>query len=354
MALPEKHELLPDLLYLFVLGPCKGETVLLRVPPGHWMVIDSFQVGRPHRPAAESIITQYGGRVEVLALTHPHADHFEGFIDLIDRYNEAKLGCVYPGDSPATRGLSADPIAARKEGAKRVFTRIWDEWERDHARRRSTFRDDTWSIGDATVTSLHPDPPVDPTRWSKYPNTISSAMLVVWHDLRLLLGADVPSSEWPGIARAFPFPGLNRHAAMKVPHHGSREAIHPSYADGDPGRFWVITPFSLPRLPRHEDANSRGEKEGLCQVLSFVDRVHLTALPFRHDSETDEPVITTRQRLLRGDHPRKTGERPASLLETDAALDRQLVIGFTPVGTVAQEWYGPGSVRVTSEGSRVS
>ena len=69
MALPEKHELLPDLLYLFVLGPCKGETVLLRVPPDHWMIIDSFQVGRPHRRAAEPIITRYGGRVEVLA--HP-------------------------------------------------------------------------------------------------------------------------------------------------------------------------------------------------------------------------------------------------------------------------------------------
>jgi len=69
MALPEKHELLPDLLYLFVLGPCKGETVLLRVPPGHWMVIDSFKAGRSRRPAAEPIITRYGGRVEVLALT---------------------------------------------------------------------------------------------------------------------------------------------------------------------------------------------------------------------------------------------------------------------------------------------
>ena len=264
------------------------------------------------------------------------------------------LGCVHPRDSRGTRDLSADPVAALKEGAKRAFTRIWDEWERDHARRQTTFRDDTWSIGDATVTSLHPLRPVDPTRWGKNPNTISSAMLVEWHDLRLLLGADVPSSEWPGIAEAFPFPGLNRHAAMKVPHHGSREAIHPSYADGDPGRFWVITPFYLQRLPRHEDANSRGEKEGLCQVLSFVDRVHLTALPFRHDSETHEPVITTLQSLMRGDHPVKTGERPASLLETDAALDRQLVIGFTPDGTVAQEWYGPGSVRVTSEESRVS
>src|SRR5208337_422979 len=44
----------------------------------------------------------------------------------------------------------------------------------------------------------------------------------------------------------------------------------------------------------------------------------------------------------------------ASLLETDAALDRQLVIGFTPDGAVAQVWHGPGSVQVTSEESRVS
>ena len=42
------------------------------------------------------------------------------------------LGCVYPRDSRGTRDLSADPIAVLKEGAKRAFTRIWDEWERDH------------------------------------------------------------------------------------------------------------------------------------------------------------------------------------------------------------------------------
>jgi len=347
MALPGTHELDPDLLYLFVLGPCKGETVLLRVPPVHWMVIDSFKAGKPRRPAAEPIVTRYGGRVEFLALTHPHADHFEGFIDLIDRYDEAKLGCVYPGDKPGTRGLSADPNAALKEGAKPAYTRIWEEWERDFGRCETTFRGDKWKLGEATVTSLHPVRPVDSTRWSEYPNTVSSAMIVEWHDLRLLLGADVPNSEWPGITEAFPIPGLNRHAAMKVPHHGSSGAIHASYGDGDPERFWVITPFYPQRLPRHEDPNSPGDKEGLTQVLSFVDRVHLTALPFRHDSETDEPVITTLQMLSLEEHPRKTGERSAILLDTDTALDRQLVIGFTPNGAVAEVWYDPGSVRVT-------
>ncbi|MGO9465695.1 MAG: hypothetical protein ACLQIB_18150 [Isosphaeraceae bacterium] len=347
MALPDTHELDPDLLYLFILGPCKGETVLLRVPPDQWMIVDSFKAGRSHRPSAETVITRYGGRVDVLALTHPHADHFEGFIDLIDRYDEAMLGCVYPRDSRGTRDLSADPITALKEGAKPAYTRIWDEWKRRPERRRTTFRRDTWSLGTARVTSLHPVRPVDPAQWSNDPNTISSAMLVEWHNLRLLLGADVPNSEWAGIAEGFP--GLNRHAAMKVPHHGSRGAIHTSFADGDPGRFWIITPFYPQRLPRPEDANARGEREGLRQLLSFVGQVHLTALPFRHNSETHEPVATTRQSVARGGHPERTGERPGNLLETDAALNRQVVIGFTRDGTVARKWFGPGSVRLYSE-----
>jgi len=351
MALPETHQLDPDLLYMFVLGPCKGETVLLRVPPGHWMVIDSFKAGTHRRPAAEPIITKYGGQVEVLALTHPHADHFEGFIDLIDRYDKAMLGCVHPRDSRGTRDLSADPITLLKEGAKPAYTRIWYEWEQNHARRQTTFRGDNWNVGEATVTSLHPVRPVNPRQWSDDPNTISSAMLVVWHDLRILLGADVPSSEWPGIADAFS--DLNHHAAMKVPHHGSREAIHPSYANGDRGRFWVITPFSPQRLPRAQDLTANGKSDGLSQVLSFVNEVRLTALPYRHLSEADAPVVTTRERLRSETHPRRAPDTTVSLLSSDAALERQVVIGFDRNGSVIQEWYGPGSVRVTSEESHV-
>ena len=197
------------------------------------------------------------------------------------------------------------------------------------------------------MTSLHPVRPVDPALWSNDPNTISSAMLVEWHDLRLLLGADVPSSEWPGIAEAFP--DLNHHAAMKVPHHGSREAIHPSFANGDPERFWVITPFYPKGFLAMRTPLPVAEKEGLSQVLSFVDRVRLTALPYRHVSEADAPVVTTRESLRMETHPRRAQETTVSLLSSDAAFERQVVIGFDRNGSVIQVWYGPGSVRVTSE-----
>ena len=108
MALPEKNEIVPDLLYLFVVGPGTGETVLLRIPPERWIIIDSLRCGRPARPAAESIVSRYGGKVAILALTHPHQDHYPGFIDLIDRYDDAFfIGCVHPSDSGMPGALPA-------------------------------------------------------------------------------------------------------------------------------------------------------------------------------------------------------------------------------------------------------
>jgi len=232
MALPEKSEIVRDHLHLFVVGPGTGETVLLLIPPEWWVIIDSFKCGRPSRPAAESIVSRYGGKVAVLALTHPHQDHYPGFVDLIDRYGEAVLGCVHPRDIAKDLALPLDPMTALKEGAKPTYTRIWDEWATNRTRRWDTFRGEARSVGQATVTSLHPVRPVRHAHWGADPNAISSAMLVEWGSMRLLPGADVPNTEWPGIGAAFP--GLSAHAAMKVPHHvhyGIREEI-PGFPDG--------------------------------------------------------------------------------------------------------------------------
>ncbi len=81
MPLPLHDEISSEQLYLFVVGPGMGETVLLRVPPDRWVIIDSFKCGMPNRPAAESIVSLYGGKVEIIALTHPHQDHYPGFVD---------------------------------------------------------------------------------------------------------------------------------------------------------------------------------------------------------------------------------------------------------------------------------
>lgn len=162
MALPEKDEIVPSHLHLFVIGPGTGETVLVLIPPESWIIIDSFKCGRPSRPAAQSIVSRYGGRLVILALTHPHQDHHPGFVELIDRFEHAVLGCVHPRDSGITGALPIDAVAALKEGAKPTYTRIWDEWSKDWTRRWETFRPERRAVGEATVTSLHPERPVTP------------------------------------------------------------------------------------------------------------------------------------------------------------------------------------------------
>ncbi len=344
MALPEKNEIRTDLVYLFVVGPGTGETVMLRIPPDRWMIIDSFKYGRPNRPAAETIVSRYGGNVAILALTHPHQDHYPGFVDLIDRYRDAALGCVHPRDNGPTRGLPLDAMTALKEGAKPTYTRIWDEWKANATRRWDTFRGEYRLIGEARVTSLHPVRPLLRAQWSGDPNAISSAMLVEWHQLRVLLGADVPNTEWPGIASTFA--GLIDHAAMKVPHHGSREAIHAAFGDGNPERFWVITSFRKKGLPRAEDQTTKREPEGLNRALSFVSELRLTSLPFRHECENEDPCVTTRREIRDQSRPRRLQILDGKFMETPAALDRQVVVGFDRAGSIVNEWYGRGSLRV--------
>jgi hypothetical protein len=71
---------------------------------------------------------------------------------------------------------------------------------------------------------------------------MSSGIRLVWHEVRLLLGADVTNASWPDIAAEFD--DLAVHHALNVPHHASREAIHDSYGEGDRNRLWIITPFA--------------------------------------------------------------------------------------------------------------
>jgi hypothetical protein len=342
MPLPDTLQ--ANLLYLIVLGAGTGETVLLRVPPDQWVLIDSFRCAG--RPAGEFVVKKYSGRIACIVLTHPHQDHYLGILELIDSNPSAVLGCVHPKDSGPAGPLPVDAMAALKQRAKATYVRISDEWHADSTRRWATFRGEPCVIGDARMTSLHPAHPLDRAIWGDDPNELSSALFVEWHALRLLLGADVPNTQWPAIAAAFQ--GLGNHAAMKVPHHGSREAIHASFGEGPNTRCWLVTPFAGKGLPKADDlaVNSADGPEGLARVLSYVQEVHLTSLPFRHDCEAEGPCVTTRTEIRNGQRLRKTGLSDGSLTKTTEALNRQVIVAFDKSGRTRELHYGAGTVLV--------
>jgi hypothetical protein len=53
--------LAPDRLHLFVIGPGFGESIVIRVPPDHWLVVDSCKPGE--RAAALEVVGRYGGQL---------------------------------------------------------------------------------------------------------------------------------------------------------------------------------------------------------------------------------------------------------------------------------------------------
>lgn len=345
MSLPPPTRLRDDLLYLCVLGPGTGETLALRIPPDQWVLVDSFDCDSPSRPAGEFLLRHFGGNLAALVLTHPHEDHCEGFVDLIDFDANSVLACVHPNDSDAPGTIPIDAIAYLKKCAQPAYTRIWDEWTKAPHRRRDTFRCDRLDVGAAVFTSLHPARPVARPDWSRDQNELSSAMLVEWHGLRLLLGADVPNTKWPEIAAAAAPVDLANHVACKVPHHGSRAALHDSFGIGDRDRCWIVTPFKG-RLPQHVDAASDGSPEGLARILNYVDQVSVTALPFRHADEGSGPPIYRRRSEVAQLHATKSAWRNPR--ESQEALDRHIFVGFDDTGAVRDTIYGPGSVVVTS------
>lgn len=126
---------------------------------------------------------------------------------------------------------------------------------------------------------------------------------------------------------------------MKVPHHGSRGAIHEAFGAGPRDRIWIVTPFKRQRLPRAEDG------QGMDLILGYVDQFQLTALPFRHDLEGKARCETTRVAIRDNVRPRRIEPQP------DDDIDRlkcHVVVAFDASGAVQGTWHGRGTMLVRS------
>src|SRR6266478_4907602 len=83
-------------LYLFVVGPGVGESILVRAPPNNWLVVDGCRVG-DEGSAPVTLLKRYGARlVDGVVLTHPHLDHARGLVELLgaEDIDCLSVGCV--------------------------------------------------------------------------------------------------------------------------------------------------------------------------------------------------------------------------------------------------------------------
>jgi hypothetical protein len=246
---------------------------------------------------------------------------------------------------------SDDPeLLLRRGQVEDALSAIEYRWEKDKASRWELIAGEKRTFGDATLRVLHPSaeevaaalakpPPKDP-------NTLASPLLVEWHDLRLVLGSDLPKSGWKHVHLRAVTLDLGKHHAFKVAHHGSKGALHDTVLKGSRERLWIATPFHRGReLPCFDDGH------GIEGLLKHNDEVALTSLRDVAGSGA-RPARITRQRVrdARARVARKVlGGSVRTLPRPGMDPGGWIAAGFAKDGSVVDRQYGEGAVVVAEE-----
>ena len=167
-----------DLLYVMVFGPGFGEAVVLRIPGGHWVLIDSCVI-EGECPSLH-LLDLSGGEWSYALLTHPHFDHIRGFDRIMDRHRIGIVGCADPRVEDWRDwfdSLDADELLDMGL-LEQVMASIHTRWSGDPATRWLLRRGDSRLVGPARITVLHPDAALAGQRPHPGPNRLSAAMLV--------------------------------------------------------------------------------------------------------------------------------------------------------------------------------
>ena len=87
----------PDEIEVSLLGPGYGESVVVHMGGGEWMVVDSC-TGRDGKPAALDYLDRIGvdprSGVKMIVATHWHDDHTRGMARMVEKCLSARFCCA--------------------------------------------------------------------------------------------------------------------------------------------------------------------------------------------------------------------------------------------------------------------
>lgn len=313
MTLPARDALDRTKLNLFLAGPGRGEGIAIALPAPSfgWIFVDGCKLDSGEFPL-HAIWTRYrreGETTEGILLTHPHDDHYDGMLELIDLSAPRWLACV--ATHHADGGSLAGELLARRDDpllvdgtpldlalrrVKSLLARIQNMWNWGRTQRvllraggalpleRADLEIDVVSPDDAGAKAFFAGADL-PERIRSRANELSAVLHIRYGASRLVLGADLPESDhgvgartgWSKVLAAYPdLPGSH---LLKVPHHGSDGAQHPGMVGpgvAPAGAVWTLTPFQggIKRpVPKLRD------NKGVAALLRGLPSAHLTSLP---------------------------------------------------------------------------
>ena len=254
---------------LTLFGPGYGESIVLHVGSGSWVIVDSC-IDTDGTPKAlrylESIGLDPSQSVSLVIATHWHDDHIRGMAQLVEACSQATFCCAAALCRPEflsvvgalePRHLSVSGSGVRELynvvtklveigstpvhalANRRIFAHdaceIWSLSPNDE-----TFRDFLRVIGDLVPSEGETKARIP----NLSPNEIAVALWVEVDDVVVLLGSDLERRGWVEVLQSAARPA-GRASAFKIPHHGSANADAPEVwarmLDDNP--FAVLTPW---------------------------------------------------------------------------------------------------------------
>lgn len=332
----------PDELEISVIGPGRGECVVVHLGDNDWCIVDSCMARTCNEPVAieylRSLNNDSQNSVKLVVATHWHDDHIRGLAQMLQAFPDARFAC--------SAALDADNFAVLVETAEESIqeTSGVDEFRRirdlliERGKAAGTTRkfvspdlaiqnrcllrlpaegrsfpaaviavspsDGTVKKAFADIADWLPKPGELQRRIpNRTPNRTSVALWVEAASKRVLLGADLEHTEQLGEGWVAVIASRQDHrpaGIFKVPHHGSPNADCPE--------VWtkmlrenpvsVVTPFtSGVGLPSENDLRRLGGRTNRLFCTA-----HGPGPPPRRDSVVEKAARSTTQkrRVLSG------------------------------------------------------
>lgn len=287
-----------------LLGPGYGESIVLHVGEGAWVVVDSC-LGTDGTPLAlrylESIGLDPARAVSLVVATHWHDDHMRGLTQMIETCGKAAFCCAsvfcQKEFLAAVDALEGRHLSVAGSGFRElhgVFTQLVKAGSKPTVAiaNRRIYRHgvcEIWSLSPddshfhsflKTIGALLPEQGEGKKRIPGLsPNEVAVVLWIRAGDVTVLLGSDLEQHCWIDILQGTQRPD-GRASMFKVPHHGSKSADEPDVWQLllDPDPFALLTPWRRGNgvLPQRRDVQ---------RILSYTKNVYSTA---RSDS-TGQP-----------------------------------------------------------------
>jgi competence protein ComEC len=225
-------------LHISILDVGQGESILIQTPSHQDILIDGG-------PDPQSVILELGRKmpfwdrtIDMVILTHPHADHVTGLVEVLKRYRVEQV--LYPDTADDSPAYYAWLKLVEEKGIKSTFARAGQHMELGEGAYLGVLNPDGIQTGQKTPS----------------PDDNGVVLELAMGDINFLLTADISEQVELALMSRRAIPPIT---VLKVAHHGSETATSPEFlaaanpqlaviSSGAANRFGHPSPKVIDRL----------------------------------------------------------------------------------------------------------